>query len=146
LLARVAAARAQGQVVVMTNGCFDLLHVGHVRYLEAARKLGDVLIVAVNDDDSVKRLKGPTRPLNPIGDRMRMLAALKCVDWVVPFAEDTPQRLVGRVLPDLLVKGGDYQPQQVAGYAEVTANGGQVVILDFYAGYSTTGIIERARS
>jgi D-beta-D-heptose 7-phosphate kinase / D-beta-D-heptose 1-phosphate adenosyltransferase len=131
---------------VMTNGCFDLLHVGHVRYLEAARKLGDVLIVAVNDDDSVKRLKGPTRPLNKVADRMRMLAALKCVDWVVPFAEDTPQRLVGKVLPDLLVKGGDYKPEQVAGYAEVTANGGQVVILDFYAGYSTTGIIERARS
>jgi D-beta-D-heptose 7-phosphate kinase/D-beta-D-heptose 1-phosphate adenosyltransferase len=146
LLERVAAARAQGQVVVMTNGCFDLLHVGHVRYLEAARRLGDVLIVAVNDDDSVKRLKGPTRPLNQVADRMRMLAALKCVDWVVPFAEDTPQRLVGRVLPDLLVKGGDYRPEQVAGYAEVTANGGQVVILDFYAGYSTTGIIERARS
>ena len=146
LLERVAAARAQGQVVVMTNGCFDLLHVGHVRYLEAARKLGDVLIVAVNDDASVKRLKGPTRPLNKVADRMRMLAALKCVDWVVPFAEDTPQRLVGSVLPDLLVKGGDYKPQQVAGYAEVTANGGQVVILDFYAGYSTTGIIERARS
>ena len=146
LLERVAAARAQGQVVVMTNGCFDLLHVGHVRYLEAARKLGDVLIVAVNDDASVKRLKGPTRPLNPVADRMRMLAALKCVDWVVPFAEDTPQRLVGSVLPDLLVKGGDYKPQQVAGYEEVTANGGQVVILDFYAGYSTTGIIERARS
>ncbi len=146
LLERVAAARAQGQVVVMTNGCFDLLHVGHVRYLEAARKLGDVLIVAVNDDASVKRLKGPTRPLNKVADRMRMLAALKCVDWVVPFAEDTPQRLVGSVLPDLLVKGGDYKPQQVAGYEEVTANGGQVVILDFYAGYSTTGIIERARS
>jgi D-beta-D-heptose 7-phosphate kinase/D-beta-D-heptose 1-phosphate adenosyltransferase len=145
LLQRVAAARAQGQVVVMTNGCFDLLHVGHVRYLEAARKLGDVLIVAVNDDDSVKRLKGPTRPLNRVADRMRMLAALKCVDWVVPFAEDTPQRLVAKVLPDLLVKGGDYRPEQVAGHAEVSANGGQVVILDFYAGYSTTGIIERAR-
>ena len=146
LLERVAAARAQGQVVVMTNGCFDLLHVGHVRYLEAARKLGDVLIVAVNDDASVKRLKGPTRPLNKVADRMRMLAALKCVDWVVPFAEDTPQRLVGKVLPDLLVKGGDYKPQQVAGYEEVTAHGGQVVILDFYAGYSTSSIIERARS
>ena len=146
LVERVAAARAQGQVVVLTNGCFDLLHVGHVRYLEAARKLGDVLIVAVNDDDSVKRLKGPTRPLNKVGDRMRMLTALKCVDWAVPFAEDTPRRLIARVLPDLLVKGGDYKPEAVAGYEEVTANGGQVVILDFYAGYSTTRIIERARS
>ncbi|HZR36503.1 MAG TPA: bifunctional D-glycero-beta-D-manno-heptose-7-phosphate kinase/D-glycero-beta-D-manno-heptose 1-phosphate adenylyltransferase HldE [Nevskia sp.] len=146
LVERVAAARAQGQVVVMTNGCFDLLHVGHVRYLEAARKLGDVLIVAVNDDDSVRRLKGPARPLNKVADRMRMLTALKCVDWAVSFAEDTPRRLIARVLPDLLVKGGDYRPEQVAGYEEVTANGGQVVILDFYAGYSTTRIIERARS
>jgi len=146
LVERVASARAQGQVVVMTNGCFDLLHVGHVRYLEAARKLGDVLIVAVNDDDSVKRLKGPGRPINKVADRMRMLTALKCVDWAVPFVEDTPQRLIARVLPDLLVKGGDYKPEQVAGYEEVTAHGGQVVILDFYAGYSTTRIIERARS
>jgi len=145
LLERVADARAQEQVIVMTNGCFDLLHVGHVRYLEAARKLGDVLIVAVNDDTSVRGLKGPTRPLNKVEDRMRMLAALKCVDWVVPFAEDTPARLISKVLPDLLVKGGDYKPEQVAGYDAVTKHGGQVVILDFYEGYSTTGIIERAR-
>jgi D-beta-D-heptose 7-phosphate kinase/D-beta-D-heptose 1-phosphate adenosyltransferase len=130
----------------MTNGCFDLLHVGHVRYLEAARKLGDVLIVAVNTDDSVRRLKGPTRPLNTTEDRMRMLASLKCVDWVAPFSEDTPERLITRVLPDLLVKGGDYKPEAVAGYDVVKAHGGQVVILDFYAGYSTTRIIERARS
>ena len=145
LLARVAQARAQGQVVVMTNGCFDLLHVGHVRYLEAARRLGDVLIVAVNTDDSVKRLKGPTRPLNTTADRMRMLAALKCVDWVVPFSEDTPARLIGRVLPDFLVKGGDYKVEAIAGYDAVTANGGQVVVLEFHDGYSTTKLIERAR-
>ncbi|TXH02834.1 MAG: bifunctional D-glycero-beta-D-manno-heptose-7-phosphate kinase/D-glycero-beta-D-manno-heptose 1-phosphate adenylyltransferase HldE [Nevskiaceae bacterium] len=146
LLRRVAEAKARGETVVMTNGCFDLLHVGHVRYLEAAKKLGDVLIVAVNSDDSVKRLKGAARPLNRCEDRMRMLASLKSVDWVVPFTEDTPARLIGRVLPDLLVKGGDYQPQQVAGYEAVTKNGGQVVILDFYDGYSTTRLIERARS
>ncbi len=146
LLERVARAKSQGQTVVMTNGCFDLLHVGHVRYLEAARRLGDVLIVAVNDDDSVRRLKGPTRPLNKVADRMRMLAALKCVDWVVPFTEDTPARLVGRVLPHLLVKGGDYKPEQIAGYDAVTGSGGKVVILDFYEGYSTTRIIERARA
>jgi len=145
LIERVRAAQAQGQVIVMTNGCFDLLHVGHVRYLEAARKLGDVLIVAVNTDDSVKRLKGPTRPLNNTDDRMRMLAALKCVDWVVPFSEDTPLRLITAVLPDLLVKGGDYRPEQVAGHDVVNAHGGQVVILDFHDGYSTTRIIERAR-
>ena len=146
LLRRVAAARSQGQTVVMTNGCFDILHVGHVRYLEAARRLGDALIVAVNDDDSVRRLKGPTRPLNAVADRMRMLASLKCVDWVVAFSEDTPERLIGRVLPGLLVKGGDYRPEQIAGYAAVTAAGGRVVALDFHEGYSTTRLIERARS
>jgi len=146
LLERVAAARAQGQVIVMTNGCFDLLHAGHVRYLEAAKKLGDVLIVAVNDDASVRRLKGPGRPLNKVADRMRLLAALKCVDWVVPFAEDTPERLIGRVLPDLLVKGGDYKPEQIAGYQAVKRNGGQVVILEYHPGYSTTNLLDRARS
>ena len=146
LIARTAEARAQGQIIVMTNGCFDLLHVGHVRYLEAARRLGDVLIVAVNNDQSVKRLKGDERPLNPLSDRMQLLAALKYVDWVVPFSEDTPQRLIARVLPDFLVKGGDYDPEQVVGYKEVTSTGGQVVILDFYPGYSTTGILDRIRS
>jgi D-beta-D-heptose 7-phosphate kinase/D-beta-D-heptose 1-phosphate adenosyltransferase len=146
LLHCVAEARARGQTVVMTNGCFDILHVGHVKYLEAARKLGDLLIVAVNDDDSVRRLKGPQRPLNATADRMKMLAALKCVDWVVSFSEDTPARLIAGILPDLLVKGGDYRPEQVAGYDVVTANGGQVVILDYYDGYSTTRIIEKARS
>lgn len=146
LLTRVAEARKREQVIVMTNGCFDILHVGHVRYLEAARKLGDVLIVAVNDDASVKRLKGPSRPLNTVADRMRMLAALKCVDWVVPFTEDTPARIIEAVLPDLLVKGGDYTPEQIAGYDAVTANGGQVVVLEFHEGYSTTRLIERARA
>lgn len=145
LLQRVAEARAHGERVVMTNGCFDLLHVGHVRYLEEARKLGDVLIVAVNDDDSVRGLKGSSRPINPLADRMRMLAALKCVDWVVPFSEETPQRLIGAVLPDRLVKGGDYKAEDIAGYQEVTANGGEVVILDFHNGYSTTRLIEKAQ-
>lgn len=145
LLTLVAAARARGETVVLTNGCFDVLHVGHVRYLEAARKLGDLLIVAVNDDDSVRRLKGPSRPVNPCDDRMRVLAGLRSVDWVVPFSEDTPARLIGRVLPDLLVKGGDYTPEQIAGYDVVTAHGGRVVVLDFHAGYSTTGMLERAR-
>ena len=145
LLERVMDARSRGEVVVMTNGCFDILHVGHVKYLEAARKLGDVLVVAVNDDDSVKRLKGPARPLNTVADRMKMLASLQCVDWVVPFSEDTPARLIGKVLPDLLVKGGDYAPNEVAGYDAVTRNGGQVVILDFHKGYSTTSLIERAK-
>ncbi len=145
LLARVALARERGETVVMTNGCFDVLHVGHVRYLEAAARLGDVLIVAVNDDDSVRRLKGASRPVNACADRMRVLAGLRSVDWVVPFSEDTPARLIARVLPDLLVKGGDYRPEQIAGYDVVTANGGRVAVLDFHAGYSTSGIIERAQ-
>ncbi|TAM12628.1 MAG: bifunctional D-glycero-beta-D-manno-heptose-7-phosphate kinase/D-glycero-beta-D-manno-heptose 1-phosphate adenylyltransferase HldE [Nevskiaceae bacterium] len=145
LLERVAEARRNGQVIVMTNGCFDLLHVGHVRYLEAARKRGDVLIVAVNTDASVKRLKGDARPINIERDRMRVLAALKSVDWVVPFAEDTPARLIERVLPDVLVKGGDYTPEQVVGHDIVQAHGGRVEVLDFYPGYSTTGTIEKTR-
>jgi D-beta-D-heptose 7-phosphate kinase/D-beta-D-heptose 1-phosphate adenosyltransferase len=143
---RVATARAQGKIVVMTNGCFDILHVGHIRYLEAARKLGAMLVVAVNDDASVRRLKGPTRPLNNLQDRMRTLAALKCVDWVVPFSEDTPERLIARVLPDVLVKGGDYQPQQIAGYEVVTGRGGRVTTLNFHEGYSTSRLIERVRA
>ena len=145
LLDWMEQARAHGQRVVMTNGCFDLLHVGHLRYLEQARKLGDRLIVAVNDDDSVRRLKGPTRPLNAVADRMRLLAGLKCVDAVVAFAEDTPARLIGRVLPDILVKGGDYKVEQVAGHEAVAAAGGRTVILDFYDGYSTTSTIARAQ-
>ena len=145
LVERVRLARARGERVVMTNGCFDILHVGHIKYLEAAKKLGDLLVVAVNTDESVKILKGPSRPLNRCEDRMKMLAALKSVDWVVPFSEETPARLIGRVLPDLLVKGGDYKPEQIAGYEDVTRNGGQVVALDFHEGYSTTRLIEKAR-
>lgn len=144
LLARLQTARSLGHTIVMTNGVFDLLHVGHVRYLEAARARGDLLIVAVNEDDSVRRLnKGPNRPVNTCADRMRVLGALKCVDYVVSFSEDTPERLIGRVLPDLLVKGGDYKPEQIAGYAAVKANGGDVVVLDFHEGYSTTSMLGR---
>ncbi len=145
LLRRVAAAREAGKRIVMTNGCFDILHVGHVRYLEAARRLGDMLIVAVNDDASVRRLKGESRPVNPCEDRMRVLAGLRSVDLVVPFAEDTPARLIGRVLPQVLVKGGDYRPEQVAGGDAVQAAGGEVVILDFHQGYSTTSMLARAQ-
>jgi D-beta-D-heptose 7-phosphate kinase/D-beta-D-heptose 1-phosphate adenosyltransferase len=145
LFTKVRQLQAQGQTVVFTNGCFDLLHVGHVRYLEAARKLGDVLVVAVNTDLSVKRLKGESRPLNTTEDRMAMLAALKCVDYVVPFGEDTPQRLIEKILPNKLVKGGDYQPEQIAGFEAVTQNGGQVLCLDFYEGYSTTKLVEKAK-
>lgn len=145
LVTHIEVLKALGKTVVMTNGCFDILHTGHVRYLEAARALGDVLIVAVNTDDSVQRLKGPTRPLNACADRMTVLTALRCVDFCVAFGEDTPARLIGRVLPHKLVKGGDYRPQDIAGYDAVTAAGGQVLSLDFHAGYSTTRLIEKAQ-
>ncbi len=141
----VRAARQAGERVVMTNGCFDILHPGHIEYLEQARALGDRLIVAVNDDDSVRRLKGDSRPVNALAHRMRMLVALGCVDWVVPFTEDTPERLICAVLPDLLVKGGDYTPDQIAGGECVRRAGGEVKVLGFVEGHSTTGLIERIR-
>jgi D-beta-D-heptose 7-phosphate kinase/D-beta-D-heptose 1-phosphate adenosyltransferase len=143
LLAEVARARARGERLVMTNGCFDLLHVGHVRYLSAARRLGDRLIVAVNDDASVQALKGSTRPLNPLDARLELLAALACVDWVVAFSEPTPQRLICAVLPDVLVKGGDYAVAAIVGGDCVLAHGGQVLTLDYHLGYSTSQLIQR---
>jgi len=143
LLAWRAAQR--GRRVVMTNGCFDVLHIGHLRYLEEARALGDALIVAVNDDASVRRLKGDSRPLNGLADRMGLLAGLRCVDAVVAFSEDTPARLIEAVGPDVLVKGGDYCVDQIAGADSVMARGGEVQVLAFHDGYSTTGLIERAR-
>ena len=138
----------QGKQVVFTNGCFDLLHVGHVRYLEEARSLGDGLIVGVNTDASVARLgKGPPgRPLNPEADRVRVLAALACVDRVALFAEDTPLALITRLAPDILVKGGDYRLDEIVGREVVLARGGRVVALPFVPGYSTTGFIDRLRS
>jgi D-beta-D-heptose 7-phosphate kinase/D-beta-D-heptose 1-phosphate adenosyltransferase len=145
LIRLVAQARSRGERLVMTNGCFDLLHPGHVSYLQQARALGDRLIVAVNDDESVGRLKGPLRPLNSLAARMSMLAALSSVDWVVAFSEDTPERLYNRVLPDVLVKGGDYKAADVAGARQVIAAGGQVRVIDFADGYSTTALIERIK-
>ncbi|APD94822.1 bifunctional heptose 7-phosphate kinase/heptose 1-phosphate adenyltransferase [Alteromonas mediterranea] len=137
------AAKARGERVVMTNGCFDILHSGHVAYLEEAAQLGDRLIVAVNTDESVTKLKGPGRPVNNVNRRMAVLAGLSAVDWVVPFEEDTPQRVITRLLPDVLVKGGDYTIEEIAGGTEVMENGGQVKVLTFEDGVSTTGIIER---
>ena len=139
----MAAAKARGERIVMTNGCFDILHSGHVAYLEEAAQLGDRLIVAVNTDASVTKLKGPGRPVNNTNRRMAVLAGLSAVDWVVPFTEDTPQRLIASLLPDILVKGGDYQIDEIAGGKEVIANGGEVQVLTFEDGVSTTGIIER---
>lgn len=137
-----AEARGRGERIVMTNGCFDILHAGHVAYLEEAKQRGDRLLVAVNDDASVTRLKGVGRPFNPLADRMAVLAGLAAVDWVVPFGEDTPEALVGEVLPDVLVKGGDYRPENVAGARAVLANGGTVEVLSFREGRSTTAIVE----
>jgi len=141
----VRKAQAKGEKVVMTNGCFDILHAGHVSYLSEAAKLGDRLIVAVNSDASVEKLKGPGRPVNSLDRRMAVLAGLGAVDWVVPFTEETPRRLIEKILPDLLVKGGDYQPEEIAGGKEVIANGGKVLVLNFENGCSTTGIIEAIR-
>ncbi|MEF8792420.1 bifunctional D-glycero-beta-D-manno-heptose-7-phosphate kinase/D-glycero-beta-D-manno-heptose 1-phosphate adenylyltransferase HldE [Thiohalorhabdus sp.] len=145
LMTVLADARAHGERVVLTNGCFDLLHAGHVAYLEEAAELGDRLIVAVNDDASVARLKGAGRPVTPLAQRMAVLAGLAAVDWVVPFAEDTPQRLIERVRPDYLVKGGDYRPEAIAGYEAVTAAGGEVVVLPFREDCSSTAIINALR-
>jgi len=143
LLVLVGEARARNERIVMTNGCFDILHAGHVAYLEEAKSLGDRLIVAVNDDDSVRRLKGDSRPINALEDRMLVLAGLAAVDWVVPFADDTPAGLIAAVLPDVLVKGGDYRPEEIAGGREVLQNGGEVRVLSFRDGHSTSRIIDK---
>ncbi len=143
LLVLVGEARARKERIVMTNGCFDILHAGHVAYLEEAKSLGDRLIVAVNDDDSVRRLKGESRPINGLEDRMLVLAGLAAVDWVVAFADDTPAELIAAVLPDVLVKGGDYRPDEIAGGKEVLQNGGEVRVLNFRDGHSTSRIIEK---
>jgi D-beta-D-heptose 7-phosphate kinase/D-beta-D-heptose 1-phosphate adenosyltransferase len=139
----VEDAKVHGETVVMTNGCFDILHAGHIAYLGEAKKLGNRLIVAVNDNASVQRLKGASRPINDLEQRMAVLAGLKAIDWVVPFSEDTPEQLIADILPDVLVKGGDYQVKDIAGAKQVIANGGSVKILCFQEGVSTTGIINR---
>lgn len=142
----VKLAQHRGEKVVMTNGCFDILHAGHVSYLNTAREQGDRLIVAVNSDQSVRGLKGEGRPVNPVDRRMAVLAGLAAVDWVVEFTEETPQRLIAQILPDLLVKGGDYKPEDIAGGAEVIANGGEVRVLQFKEGCSTSEIIKAIRN
>lgn len=129
--------------LVFTNGCFDLLHRGHVEYLHAARGLGDALVVAVNTDGSVERLKGPGRPVVPQGDRALVLAALESVDAVTLFHEDTPRELLADLLPDVLVKGGDYAPEEIVGKEEVEAAGGRVEVIPFIEGRSTTRLIHR---
>ena len=142
----VAESRDRGERVIMTNGCFDLLHAGHVSYLEEAKNLGDRLIVAVNDDASVRRLKGESRPINELEDRLLVLAGLAAVDWVVPFSSDTPAELIAAVLPDVLVKGGDYKPDDIAGAKDVLNNGGEVRVLAFRDGHSSSRIIDKLNS
>ena len=140
-----AGLRAAGRTLVFTNGCFDILHVGHARYLAAARALGDALLVAVNSDRAGRALKGEGRPVVGESERAEMLAALSSVDFVTVFDEDSPRRLIGELLPDVLVKGGDYRPGEIHGREEVEAAGGRVLALPFVAGASTTGIIERVK-
>ncbi|MFB3739365.1 MAG: D-glycero-beta-D-manno-heptose 1-phosphate adenylyltransferase, partial [Candidatus Velamenicoccus archaeovorus] len=146
LAARLAFARRQGRRIVFTNGCFDLLHRGHVTYLTRAKALGDVLVLGVNSDRSVRELKGPGRPVTPLEDRIEVLAALSCVDHVVAFDEPTPAELIRRVRPDVFVKGGDYTREMLPEAPLVEAFGGAVQILPYVDDRSTTGIIHRIRS
>ncbi|MDH2432236.1 bifunctional D-glycero-beta-D-manno-heptose-7-phosphate kinase/D-glycero-beta-D-manno-heptose 1-phosphate adenylyltransferase HldE [Pokkaliibacter sp. MBI-7] len=145
LLIALEDARAHGEKVVFTNGCFDILHAGHVTYLEDARALGDRLVVAINDDDSVRRLKGPGRPVNSVDRRMAVLAGLVAVDWVVSFSEDTPEALLEKVRPEILVKGGDYSEDQVVGGEFVKAYGGVVKVLSHVENCSTTAIVNKIK-
>jgi D-beta-D-heptose 7-phosphate kinase/D-beta-D-heptose 1-phosphate adenosyltransferase len=143
LTKQVASYRSQGKKIVMTNGCFDILHAGHIKYLESAKKCGDVLIIAVNDDASVSALKGVCRPLNILEDRLTLLASLECVDMVVPFSEDTPINIIKSIRPDVLVKGGDYKEDNIVGADFVKSEGGEVKTIAFIKGKSTTNLINK---
>jgi len=138
--------REAGLVIVFTNGCFDLIHVGHVRYLKQARELGDLLVVGVNTDESIRNLKGKDRPVSKLADRLEVLLALRWVDAVVPFSESTPEELIGQVRPHVLVKGGDWPLEKIAGREFVESYGGRTVSLPFHEGTSTTSILDRIRS
>lgn len=146
LLELVKLAQKNGEKVVFTNGCFDLLHSGHVRYLNEAAKLGDRLVIAVNSDESVKILKGESRPVVALEGRMELLSALSCVDWVVAFNEETPERLICKLTPDILVKGGDYKPEEIVGAQCVWDAGGEVEVLSFWDGYSTTRMVDKIQA
>lgn len=144
--ARVAAWKRQGMRVVFTNGCFDLLHLGHVDYLEKARNLGDALVVGLNTDDSVSRFKGPQRPIQDEKSRARVMAALKAVDLVVYFNEDTPKNLISALVPHILVKGSDYLAENIVGADVVKNAGGEVKTIEFVPGYSTSRIVEKIKT
>ena len=135
--------KAEKKKIVFTNGCFDLLHVGHIRYLAQAKKLGEFLIIGLNSDSSVKELKGEDRPINSFEDRATLLSAIESVDLVIMFEEQTPENLIKDIVPDFLVKGGDYNIEDIVGYQTVVQNGGQVKTLSFYDGYSSTNYIDK---
>lgn len=138
--------RSRGKKIVFTNGCFDILHVGHIDYLERAKKMGDILVIGMNSDNSVRRLKGPSRPVNRQGDRARVLASLECVDFLTIFNEPTPAALIEKLSPDILVKGGDWKSRDIVGGDFVKSYGGKVVSLKFVKGYSTTGLLKKITS
>ncbi len=143
LTTELAVRRDKGERVVFTNGCFDLLHVGHIRYLQAARRMADLLVVGINSDDSVRRLKGPSRPVQTESDRAAILAALACVDFVVSFDQDTPIELIEALRPDVLVKGADWPMDRIVGRDVVEGSGGSVATIHYVEGISTSGLIER---
>lgn len=145
-ISSICKRKERGDKIVFTNGCFDILHTGHVTYLQEARKMGDVLVVGLNSDDSVRRLKGEERPINCLEDREIMLSALSSVDYVIPFEEDTPIRLIERIRPDILVKGGDYEPKNIVGSEVVLKSGGRVEVIPFVEGHSTTEIIGKIQN
>lgn len=145
LTKQLELCRHKGEKIVFTNGCFDILHAGHVRYLKQAAELGDRLIVGLNSDSSIRRLKGQERPVVSLDERLEVLAALKCVDWVIAFDDDTPAKLIDAIIPDFLVKGGDYIVEDIVGYDTVTKNGGQVMTLPYVPGCSTTSIIDKIK-
>ena len=140
---KINKIKSEGKKIVFTNGCFDLLHVGHIKYLSEAKDLGDILIIGLNSDKSVKKLKGNNRPINSFEDRAKLLAALKSVDLVIIFEEQTPENLIQEIVPDVLVKGGDYDIEEIVGYQTVIDNGGQVKTVSFYDGYSSTNYIDK---
>lgn len=135
--------RIQGKTIVFTNGCFDIIHPGHIHLLRTAKSLGDVLLLGLNSDDSIKRLKGPARPINPLRARAEVLSAIRYVDHVVPFSEDTPLELIKAVKPDVLVKGGDWKEDEIIGADIVKSRGGRLVIVPCLEGYSTTGLLRK---
>lgn len=135
--------RREGKTVVFTNGCFDLLHGGHIRLFREAKRRGDVLVVALNTDASVRKLKGPSRPIFPLKERLEVLSAVADIDYLTWFAENTPRKIIAALLPDVLIKGGDWTPDEVVGRAEIEAAGGRVVIVPYFKGHSSTSIIDR---